>query len=245
MVGDTRSWGGYAPTHSWYVVGHFRIFDATFQPKLAEILLPPPCNSRFTCPTVTCAPPALPCSAPPISAQRCGSCCPRKTSHGPWGLEWIRPLTRPWSHKATGRHVLESRTHSAPQPSLCLLESFRTTHFNLWHMSGPVDSDEGSPWLGSHQARLEVDDAFRMAKVFFHAATKLSENNEDILPQEDGEGMKLSVFSVFASLFPDTVGSSGGGGACPALSHGISHAPAVADASVQCMRTILACLCKY
>lgn len=78
-------------------------------------------------------------------------------------------------------------------------------------MSGPVDSDEGSPWLGSHQARLEVDDAFRMAKVFFHAATKLSENNEDILPQEDGEGMKLSVFSVFASLFPDTVGSSGGG----------------------------------
>eukprot|EP00287_Rhodomonas_sp_CCMP768_P007697 CAMPEP_0196725422 /NCGR_PEP_ID=MMETSP1091-20130531/7004_1 /TAXON_ID=302021 /ORGANISM="Rhodomonas sp., Strain CCMP768" /LENGTH=367 /DNA_ID=CAMNT_0042067713 /DNA_START=173 /DNA_END=1276 /DNA_ORIENTATION=- len=78
-------------------------------------------------------------------------------------------------------------------------------------MTSPPGNEGDGSWNGSHSLGLEVDDAFRMAKVFFHAATKLSENNEDILPQEDGEDMKLSVFSVFASLFPDTVGSSGGG----------------------------------
>jgi len=56
------------------------------------------------------------------------------------------------------------------------------------------------------------DDSFsRLAKMFFLASTKLSENNEDILPQEDGEGAKLSVFSVFANLFPETVGANGTG----------------------------------
>jgi len=77
-------------------------------------------------------------------------------------------------------------------------------------MSVDTDDEPPSPWNGSQQSQKEIDDAFRMARVFFLAATKLSENNEDILPQEDGEGVKLSVFSVFASLFPDAVGNNGG-----------------------------------
>jgi hypothetical protein len=43
-----------------------------------------------------------------------------------------------------------------------------------------------------------------VAKAFFHAATKLSDDDEDILPQEDGASM-LSVFSLFAQLFPEHV----------------------------------------
>ena len=41
-----------------------------------------------------------------------------------------------------------------------------------------------------------------MARLFFRAATKLSEDQEDILPQEDSENLKLSVFYVFSGLFP-------------------------------------------
>jgi hypothetical protein len=41
-----------------------------------------------------------------------------------------------------------------------------------------------------------------MARLFFRATTKLSSDQEDILPQEDSETLKLSVFHVFTSLFP-------------------------------------------
>ena len=41
-----------------------------------------------------------------------------------------------------------------------------------------------------------------MARLFFKATTKLSSDQEDILPQEDSETLKLSVFYVFTSLFP-------------------------------------------
>jgi hypothetical protein len=77
-----------------------------------------------------------------------------------------------------------------------------------------------------------------LARVFFNAATKASDDSEDILPQEvillhaphcctlcalrvshsyargvqDGEDMKLSVFCVFAGLFPEAVGENGAGG---------------------------------
>lgn len=50
-----------------------------------------------------------------------------------------------------------------------------------------------------------------MARLFFRATTKLSDDQEDILPQEDSENLKLSVYYVFSGLFPtddSTEGSS-------------------------------------
>ena len=44
-----------------------------------------------------------------------------------------------------------------------------------------------------------------VARAFFHAATKLSDDDEDILPQEDSTDVKLSVFGLFAELFPEHV----------------------------------------
>ena len=44
-----------------------------------------------------------------------------------------------------------------------------------------------------------------VARAFFHAATKLSEDDEDILPQEDSSDVKLSVYGLFAELFPEHV----------------------------------------
>jgi hypothetical protein len=43
-----------------------------------------------------------------------------------------------------------------------------------------------------------------VARAFFIAATKSSEDEEDILPQEDGKSL-LSVFSLFAKVFPEHV----------------------------------------
>ena len=45
----------------------------------------------------------------------------------------------------------------------------------------------------------------KLALAFLKATTKQSDSIEDILPQEDWEDEKLSVFSVFASLFPEAV----------------------------------------
>lgn len=45
--------------------------------------------------------------------------------------------------------------------------------------------------------------AGQVARAFFEAATKLSEDNEDILPQEDAPDLKLSVFFLFSELFPE------------------------------------------
>jgi len=47
--------------------------------------------------------------------------------------------------------------------------------------------------------------AGEVARAFFEAATKLSEDNEDILPQEDAPDLKLSVFYLFSELFPEFV----------------------------------------
>eukprot|EP00960_Hanusia_phi_P068652 766899-Hanusia_phi.AAC.2 len=44
-----------------------------------------------------------------------------------------------------------------------------------------------------------------VARAFFHAATKLSDDDEDILPQEDGADQKLSVYYLFSELFPEHV----------------------------------------
>jgi len=45
-----------------------------------------------------------------------------------------------------------------------------------------------------------------VARAFFHAATKLSDDDEDILPQEDSaDGAKLSVYGLFSELFPEHV----------------------------------------
>lgn len=44
-----------------------------------------------------------------------------------------------------------------------------------------------------------------VARAFFHAATKLSDEDEDILPQEDGDENKLSVYYLFSELFPEHV----------------------------------------
>jgi len=51
-----------------------------------------------------------------------------------------------------------------------------------------------------------------VARAFFHAATKLSDDDEDILPQEDGDEQKLSVYCLFAELFPEHVVSKDLGG---------------------------------
>jgi hypothetical protein len=42
-----------------------------------------------------------------------------------------------------------------------------------------------------------------IARAFFYAATKRRENEEDILPQEDGQTEKLSVYCLFSELFPE------------------------------------------
>mmetsp|Transcript_47066 Transcript_47066/g.114676 ORF Transcript_47066/g.114676 Transcript_47066/m.114676 type:complete len:491 (+) Transcript_47066:255-1727(+) len=44
--------------------------------------------------------------------------------------------------------------------------------------------------------------AVQVARAFFQACTKLSDDNEDILPQEDG-AERLSVFCLFSELFPE------------------------------------------
>ena len=46
--------------------------------------------------------------------------------------------------------------------------------------------------------------AIAVAKAFFQAVTKPSDNVDDILPQEDGES-RLSVYSLFSELFPEFV----------------------------------------
>jgi len=55
------------------------------------------------------------------------------------------------------------------------------------------------------------EEVARLAWYFFKATTRLSSDNEDILPQEDSEDMKLSVFTTFADLFSDVVGENGAG----------------------------------
>ena len=52
----------------------------------------------------------------------------------------------------------------------------------------------------------------RIARVFFDAATKVSTDSEDILPQEGGPDGDHSVFHVFSLLFPEIVGSSSASG---------------------------------
>eukprot|EP00961_Rhodomonas_salina_P120067 1615784-Rhodomonas_salina.2 len=49
--------------------------------------------------------------------------------------------------------------------------------------------------------------AVKVARAFFHACTKHSDDREDILPQEDGPDCQLSVYSIFADLFPQYAGS--------------------------------------
>jgi hypothetical protein len=62
----------------------------------------------------------------------------------------------------------------------------------------------------------------QVARVFFEATTNYSLNPEDILPQEGG-GMAagddddLSVFKVFAMLFPEVVGAAGARGVCESV----------------------------
>ena len=46
--------------------------------------------------------------------------------------------------------------------------------------------------------------AVAVAKAFFQAVTKPSDNVDDILPQEDGES-RLSVYTLFSELFPEYV----------------------------------------
>ena len=45
--------------------------------------------------------------------------------------------------------------------------------------------------------------AVQVARTFFQACTKMSEDDEDILPQEDAVDYKLSVFRLFTELFPE------------------------------------------
>ena len=72
------------------------------------------------------------------------------------------------------------------------------------------DENEGKGEGGEGESRAE-DELARLALAFFTATTKSSTDNEDILPQEDSDMMKLSVFNIFASLFPEAVGEHGAG----------------------------------
>eukprot|EP00284_Hemiselmis_tepida_P005966 CAMPEP_0174931960 /NCGR_PEP_ID=MMETSP1355-20121228/35445_1 /TAXON_ID=464990 /ORGANISM="Hemiselmis tepida, Strain CCMP443" /LENGTH=541 /DNA_ID=CAMNT_0016178357 /DNA_START=113 /DNA_END=1735 /DNA_ORIENTATION=+ len=49
----------------------------------------------------------------------------------------------------------------------------------------------------------EESRAVQVARAFFAACTKLSDNIEDILPQEDAPDRNLSVFRAFSELFPE------------------------------------------
>ncbi len=49
----------------------------------------------------------------------------------------------------------------------------------------------------------------RLAMAFFQACTRTSESDEDILPQEDAEDLRMSVFAAFAELFPESIGDDG------------------------------------
>jgi len=49
----------------------------------------------------------------------------------------------------------------------------------------------------------------QLARAFFSAATKESTDDEDILPQEDGDDAKLSVFHLFCELFPEVAALNG------------------------------------
>mmetsp|Transcript_18181 Transcript_18181/g.28203 ORF Transcript_18181/g.28203 Transcript_18181/m.28203 type:complete len:415 (+) Transcript_18181:215-1459(+) len=69
--------------------------------------------------------------------------------------------------------------------------------------------DEGAKSKGTPKKSKEEDEVTRLARAFFSATTKLSQDIEDILPQEDSNEMKLSVFNIFASLFPEVVGEHG------------------------------------
>jgi len=72
---------------------------------------------------------------------------------------------------------------------------------------------------------LEDRNNARIARVFFEAATKASQDSEDILPQEGGSGEDLSVFNVFSILFPEMVGIAGAGGQfCVRAYHLLSQA---------------------
>ncbi len=44
-----------------------------------------------------------------------------------------------------------------------------------------------------------------MAWNFFNAVTKFSDSREDILPQEDSDEQRMSVFAAFTDLVPETV----------------------------------------
>jgi hypothetical protein len=55
----------------------------------------------------------------------------------------------------------------------------------------------------------------RIARVFFEAATKHSNDSEDILPQEAGRNADLSVFHVFSILFPELVDAGKSEGSSP------------------------------
>jgi hypothetical protein len=70
------------------------------------------------------------------------------------------------------------------------------------------EEEQGDCNMGNNRADDELG---RLSSAFFLATTKPSTDNEDILPQEDSDEMKLSVFSIFAGLFPDAVGEHGAG----------------------------------
>mmetsp|Transcript_61285 Transcript_61285/g.150808 ORF Transcript_61285/g.150808 Transcript_61285/m.150808 type:complete len:351 (+) Transcript_61285:157-1209(+) len=74
-----------------------------------------------------------------------------------------------------------------------------------------VRTDSGARPEPTEGKGPQEDDISALARMFFNAATKLSENSEDILPQEDSESMRYSVFSCFAELFPEAVGLEGTG----------------------------------
>ncbi len=78
---------------------------------------------------------------------------------------------------------------------------------------GRRTEDKEAPAPRDSPPKVDADENIgRLAMSFFQACTKVSDSDEDILPQEDSEDMRMSVFAAFAELFPESIGDDGHAG---------------------------------
>ncbi len=78
---------------------------------------------------------------------------------------------------------------------------------------GRRTEDKEAPAPRDSPPKVDADENIgRLAMSFFQACTRVSDSDEDILPQEDSEDMRMSVFAAFAELFPESIGDDGHAG---------------------------------
>jgi len=144
-----------------------------------------------------------------------GAAAPRESMEVEWEVEADGTADL---HKRgePARSVVERDTPGAEPANVSSLKAVKAAQRSANagaddHAVKGEDDEDGEPkgadtGVGKNSAE---DELARLAQVFFDAATKPSTDNEDILPQEDSEEMQLSVFNIFAGLFPETVGEHG------------------------------------